>query len=52
MPSTTWFIGRNDRYSAGRVLAVQGSRPAMVSASQRSWWVKATPLGRPVVPEV
>ena len=44
MPSTTWFMGRNDRYSAGRVLAVQGSRPAMVSAIQRSCrWVKATP---------
>src|SRR5678816_1235966 len=53
MPSTTWFMGRNDRYRMGRVRMLHGTSEAIVSAIHRSWaWVNATPFGGPVVPEV
>src|SRR5512132_2175242 len=53
MPSTTWLIGRNDRYRFGRVRVPHGTSEAIVSAIHRSCpWVNATPFGGPVVPDV
>ncbi len=53
IPSTTWFIGRNDTYTTGFVRARQGTNDAIVSAIHTSCpWVNATPFGNPVVPDV
>ena len=53
IPSTTWFIGRNDRQRTGLVRVRHGTSEAIVSAIHQSCpWVNATPFGNPVVPDV